>query len=186
MFIETIVPYEPNYQLGFAITRAMQKIDNWVLILDQDVFLSLNPHWYNICLAAIEKYGYSAGWITCVTNAIGCPLQKARHEKMGSDCMAHHFQIAEDIYKANKGKTVDITEESKHWRLSGLFILTHKKAYFDVKEKFGIPDNKFIGWDNYYNLRLVVLGYKIISMQDLYVYHGYKRLWKNAEWGKGE
>lgn len=194
MNIDVIIPWEPDKKLGYAINRSMEKIEDWVLILDHDVFLSLNPHWYQICLDAIEKVGHQAGWITCTTNKIGCPLQKADYNLIKKDYnydnrfdsknMDIQFELAEMLYKKNGNQIADITEQAKRWKLSGLFILTHKKAYNDVKEKFGFPDNKFIGWDNYYNDRLLELGYKLYLMKGLYIYHGYKRLWKNKEWGQ--
>lgn len=193
MHIETIIPFEPGEQLGFAINRAMQKVDEWALILDHDVLLSLNPHWYQICQNAIEKCD-NPGWITCVTNQIGCPLQKADYsiekgsyeysKEYDTNDMDKHFELAEIIYNKNQGQIEDITEQAKRWKLSGLFILTPKKAYDEVKITFGLPDNKFLGWDNFFSDRLIELGYKLYLMKDLYVYHGYKRLWKNKEWGK--
>ena len=179
---EVVIPWEPEKRLGYAINRAMAKIDDWVLILDHDVFIALNPHWYNICLNAINTVGNDAGWITCFTNAIGCPTQKLKAIPSGSP-MEEHFAFAEETYRLNKGMIANITETSRKWKLSGLFILTNRRAYDEVKEKCGFPDNKFIGWDNYYNDRLLELGYKLYLMQDLYVYHGYKRLHKNKEWG---
>jgi len=192
--IDIVIPFEPEERLGFAINRIMKKIDSWVLILDHDVLVSLNPHWYEICQNAIVKIGNKAGWITCVTNQIGCPLQKVDYsikkkdycysKEYDTNDIEKHYELAEIIYKKNKREIVDITGISKRWNLSGFFILTHKKAYNDVKDKFGLPDNKFIGWDNYYNARLLELGYRIYLMRDLYCYHGYKRLWKNKEWGQ--
>ncbi len=195
MHIDVRIPWEPGKKLGFAINRVMETVEDWVLILDHDVFLSLNPYWYDICLNAIEKVGHEAGWVSCVTNLIGCPLQKADfsyvrkdynyNKDYDSELMMKHFALAESLYKKNKGEIVDVTELAKRHKMSGLFILTHKTAYENVKQTFGIPDDKFIGWDNYYNDRLIDLGYKIHIMKDLYVYHGYRRLWKNDDWGKG-
>lgn len=194
MFIDVKIPWEPGKRLGYAINRAMEDVKDWVIILDHDVFISLNPFWYQICQEAIEKVGKDAGWITCVTNQIGCPLQKADYsiqkgtynysKDYDTNDMKKHFELAEIIYKRNAGKIEDITKIAKRWKLSGFFILTRKSVYDNVKELCGIPDDKFIGWDNYYNDRLLDLGYKLYLMKSLYVYHGYKRLWKNQQWGK--
>lgn len=188
------IPFMPAERLGEAYNKEIESVEDWVLFLDHDVFLSLNPLWYDICINAIERLGHVAGWITCCTNQIGCPLQKADYNHIKNDYnysreydsndFEKHFKVAEEIYKKNKGKILDITDQAKRWKLSGFFILTHKEAYNKVKDEFGLPDGKFIGWDNYYNDRLLDLGYKIFIMQDLYVFHGYKRLWKNKEWGK--
>lgn len=194
MFIDTRIPFEPGKRLGLAINRAMETVEDWCLILDHDVFISLNPFWYQICQNAINEVGEDAGWITCCTNQIGCPLQKADYsiekgdynyrKDYDSKDMNMHFALAEELYKNNKGKIKDITEIAKRWKLSGFFILTRREVYDEAKEIFGFKDDKFIGWDNYYSDRLIELGYKLYLMQDLYVFHGYKRLWKNEEWGK--
>jgi len=194
MYIETIVPYEPEKKLGYAIKRAFKKVENWALVLDHDVFVSLNPLWYEICMNAISKMWYQAGWIACSTNQIGCPLQKADYnfeienynysKKYDTNDMTNHFEIAEKIYKERKGQIKDITEQAKKHPLSGFFMLTHKQTFDEVMSKFDLSDNKFIGFDTWYCARLIDLGYKIYIMRDLYVYHGYKRLWKNKEWGK--
>lgn len=189
--IEVKIPFAPKEQLGYAVSKCMETVEDWVLILDHDVFLSLNPHWYDICEKAIKKVGHKAGWITCYTNNIGCPIQKLKAKAGYEDDMGYHYSQAEDVYTVwnarddSKDYITDITEAAKRWKLSGFFILTHKAAYNTVKEKFGLPDNKFIGWDNYYSDRLLDCGYKMYRMDDLYVYHGYKRLWKNKEWGMG-
>lgn len=195
MFIDVRIPYEPGKRLGYAINRMMETVEGWCVILDHDVFLSLNPHWYEICQNAIKQVGEDAGWITCCTNKIGCPLQKADYSIEKSDynyrkdydstSMDMHFALAEELYKNNKGKIKDITEIAKRWKLSGLFILTHRDVYDCIKNRHGFPDDKFLGWDNYYSDRLIEEEYKLYLMQDLYVYHGYKRLWKNSDWGKG-
>jgi len=194
IFIDVKIPFEPGKKLGYAINRAMNTVDGWVLILDHDVFLSLNPLWYQICQAAIEAVGYDAGWITCSTNAIGCPLQKADfsikqmeflfNKKFDSSNMNDHFALAQEIYREHQGEVINITAEARRHKLSGLFVLTHRNVYDRVKHMFGIPDNKFLGWDNYYNDRVIELGHQIYLMKDLYVYHGYKRLWKNGVWGE--
>jgi len=63
-------------------------------------------------------------------------------------------------------------------------MLTHRQAFDRIVEQFELKDDKFIGFDTWFSKRLVEIGYKIYLMQDLYVYHSYKRLWKNKEWGK--
>lgn len=172
MHIDVRIPYEPGKALGYSCNRALETVEDWVLILDHDVFL-VNPHWYDISLRAIETVGHAAGFITCVTNAIGCPLQRA-HVGNSQD-MDFHLQTAMEIETAQSG----IVEEINGTRhvFSGFFILTHKKAWLDA----GGFENKFIGMDNAYHRAVVRAGYKAYVMRDLYVYHRYKRLWKKEE-----
>ena len=183
--LTTRIPYEPGKMLGYAYKKEMETVKDWCLFVDHDVFLSLNPFWNDICRNAIEQVGHTAGLITCYTNAIGCPLQKIPTVPSLKDDMNYHFALAEKVYSRNKGQVIDITDEAKKWKLSGMFILTHKEAFQKVLSLYDLPDNKFLGFDNYYGDRLRECGYRLYRMNDLYVYHGYKRLWKNGTWGTG-
>jgi len=185
--LTTRIPYYPGKRLGGAYLNEITTVKDWVLFLDHDVFLSLNPYWNDICRSAIERVGHKAGWITCKTNRIGCPLQKAKDIPKGMDDMAWHFKYAEELYKRNKGLITECTD-IEGWKFSGFFILTSKEAFTKVKVlstgSKALPENKFIGFDNWYYDRLIECGFKTYIMEDLYVYHGYKRLWKDGSWGR--
>lgn len=171
MFIDVRIPWEPGKRLGFAFNRMMQTVSGWVLILDWDVAL-LNINWYDICLKTIEKVGDNAGLISCLTNRIGCLLQKAKDCPSNDDIESHRI-YAKALELQSRNYIIDVTGEQ--WKLSGMFFLTNKKVY----EKIGpVPNDKFIGLDNWYHDRVKEAGYKIYIMTNLYVYHGYKRLWK--------
>ena len=171
--IDCRLPWEPGKKLGEAINRIVPEIKDWVIIRDYDT-LYLTAAWYAICQRAIRQVGHDAGWITCWTNAIGCPLQ---HHKMTCESLDDHYKVAIAREKVYKCQITDITDQAKRWKLSGMFILTHRKA-LDSVGKF--PD-KFIGLDNWYNDRLIENGYRIYRMEDLYIYHGYRRDWKRLE-----
>ena len=69
MWIDVKIPYEPDDKLAEAYNRAMVNTTApWVLLLDHDVFLALNPHWYEMCLEVVERVDNDVGMITCVTN----------------------------------------------------------------------------------------------------------------------
>jgi len=172
MQIEVGIPWEPERRLGAAANRFMSRIDDWGLILDWDVSL-LNIHWYDICLRAVKHLGHSAGLISCVTNRIGCPLQKAPGAPAGDD-MEVHREFARKVEQDYAGQVRDVTWHER-WKLSGMFFLTHREAWDQVG---GAPGGKFIGFDNWYHDRVRELGYRIHVLQDLYVYHGYRRLWR--------
>ena len=70
-----IIPWRASKKLGECMNDAMEKVDDWVLFMDHDV-LQLNPKWYLVCQEVIEKVGHAAGWISCLTNAIGCHWQR--------------------------------------------------------------------------------------------------------------
>jgi len=171
-WIDVKIPWEPGKRLGYAFNRAIETVEDWVLILDYDVML-LSVNWYDICLRAIDKYGHSAGLISCMTNNIGCPLQRDNHNK--TQDMDWHFSRAAEVERKNAGVVQDVTDSQ--FKLSGMFFLTHRSAW----EKTGrVPDDKFIGVDNWYDARIRENGYKVLILRDLYVYHGYKRLWKEG------
>lgn len=171
MFIDVRIPWEPERKLGYAFNRMMKSVEGWVLVLDWDVML-LSINWYDICINAIEKVGRYAGLISCLTNKIGCPLQKYKECPPNDDIELHSI-CAKSLEIQNKGNMIDVTD--RPWKLSGMFFLTNK----DVYDKIGpVPDDKFIGMDNWYHDRVKEAGFRIYIMTDLYVYHGYKRLWK--------
>ena len=73
--LDVRIPYLPNKELGRAYNEAMETVRSWVMFIDSDVFLRTQPKWYDICMEAIRRVGHDAGFITCVTNRIGCPAQ---------------------------------------------------------------------------------------------------------------
>lgn len=171
MYIDVRIPWEPGKRLGYAFNRMMKTVEDWVLVLDWDVLL-LNVNWYDMCMKAIEDVGHKAGIITCLTNRIGCPLQKAHVSPMDDD-IGNHVKFAQQQYEWCNNIMVDVTGES--WKVSGMFVLTHREAY----EKVGpVPDDKFLGLDNWYGDRLKEAGYRIFIMHGLYVFHNYRRQWK--------
>lgn len=167
--IETIVPFEPGRQVGYAYNRAMARVKDWALILDHDVYL-VNPLWYQMCLSVIETAGHDAGWITCYTNRIGCAHQVAPGVDTENHDMKYHRFMAKQLYDANGMSIIDLSKTKR--LLSGVFILTHRKAWDDAG---GFKEDSFFAVDNEYHSKLVSCGYKILLMSGLYVYHGYMR-----------
>ena len=171
MFVDVRIPWEPQKQLGFACNRSMATVEDWVLILDYDVFL-VNPDWYDISLGAIERLGHKAGLITCMTNNIGCPLQRSGGAP-GTHNLDAHLAYAKSVQAEFTGR-IDEVPNGSRWRLSGFFFITHKKAWAEC----GGFANKFLGMDNAYHGAIERAGYGVYIMRDLYCYHRYKRLWK--------
>jgi len=185
------IPYKPG-NLGKAYNELMDKAsyDEWVLFVDHDVML-LRQNWYDICVAAIEKYGKEAGWITCLTNDIYCADQLRTDAPQSNDIMIH-AQFGDQLYQKNGSLAFDVdqgpvnpNEPLKHV-FSGFFILTHKEAWEKVgkfEEEDRVVDhvykgyplrfrcNKFLGVDNDYFLKLVNAGYKPKILQGVYAYH---------------
>jgi GT2 family glycosyltransferase len=167
--IQVMIPYEPGCNVGWAYNRAMREVDGWALIIDHDI-LMVNPLWYDMCLAAIEQVGNEAGWLTCYTNRIGCPLQVAPSVNTENHDIGYHRDFAKALYRRHGNELLDHTHE-KH-RYSGLFILTHKKAWEKVG---GFKEDSFFHIDVDYCTKLRQAGFKTMLMSGLYVYHGYFR-----------
>ena len=175
MIIETITPWSDKRRLGEAANHMVAKVDDWVVILDYDVSLATNLHWFDICADAIQKVGDKAGLMSCMTNRIGCPLQKAHNFGDITD-MEWHRSFAKDWERDHHGQVEDITDAPK-WRLSGFFMLTRRKVWEEVG---GFPPEKFIGMDSYYHGKVLQAGYRVYLIKSLYVWHSYKRDWKNG------
>lgn len=147
-------------KIGYAYNRAMEKAGDWCLILDHDLFIC-NPNWYEISLAAIEKVGHQAGWITGMANRnapgaqtdVGCP----------DDDIIKHIKYAEQVWNKYKFELVEYSA----FEFCGFFILTHKQAWLDAG-KFK-EDKPYVDGD--YSKALVKAGYKGYVMKGLYFYH---------------
>lgn len=170
--IDVRIPFDVDRgKLGDCYNKAMETVNDWALFLDHDTFL-INPHWYTLCLKAINALGDKAGWISCRTNAIACPHQLCPETQGFRHDLDKHLDYALIREKTYAGKYTDVTSTSKH--LSGLFILTYKKAWKDA----GGFMKGFLGVDNQYHRSLAKAGYKVYVAEDIYCYHGYRRSWK--------
>lgn len=181
--IPIIIPYAGQGRIGQAYNEAMiDYVNDWVIFIDHDVLI-MNPHWYEICVNAIEQCGHSVGWFTCFTNRIGCRFQKAPRINKKTDDIKYHRDYAKKLYNENKGKIKDLTH-ARGGRFSGMFILTHKKAWADCG---GFNENiGFFNVDCRYFTALKQAGYRVCRMDDLYVYHSYFREVLKPYFKKGE
>jgi len=172
IFFQSFIPYYPNKKIGYCYNKIMNECKyEWILLIDHDVYLALNPFWYDICVNAINKCGSDAGWITCYTNRIKCKFQRAPNIDENNNDILYHRQYAKELYYKNNGKLLDYTNIAGG-QFSGFFILTSRKAWQTVG---GFNEEGFFTVDNTYFSDLKNAGFKLIVMSDLYVYHGYFR-----------
>lgn len=166
--IDVVIPYMPGRKLAHAYNYAVYNAcSEWVLLLDWDLF-ACNPFWHDMMVSAIEQVGHDAGWITCYTNRIGNPGQKAPHPPQSHDIM-EHVRYAKTMYEAFGNQVVRIKGA-----LSGFFILTNKTAWRKAGG-FDIGRNGLNGVDNVYSRDVQRAGYKLYTMPGLYYYHIYKQ-----------
>jgi GT2 family glycosyltransferase len=164
MWIDVRIPYEPKNRLDVAYNRAMENTTaEWVLLLDQDVFLC-NPLWYKICLKTIEKLkGENVGLISCMTNG---PVQKKiqRADGINSDKIDEHINKSREIFRK-----YGLNLQKINVPITGFFMLVNKTVWENVKfEKIKCGVGKI---DRVFSQRVLDAGYSIYLMNGLYVYH---------------
>lgn len=176
MLIDVKIPYQPGRALAKAYNRAMETATTeWVLLLDWDLF-ACNPFWYDMCVNAVNQVDHNkAGVITCVTNRIGNPAQRAEGAPDTDDVMAHML-YAKLLYKQYGNEVRRIPGA-----LSGFFMLTSKTAW-RAAGGFDETRQRLLGVDNYYSRDLNRAGYTLYCMPGLYYYHVYRKK-KFVKWG---
>lgn len=164
MWIDVKIPYEPKNRLDIAYNRAMENTTaEWVLLLDQDVFLC-NPHWYKICLMAIEKLkDENVGLISCMTNG---PVQKKiqRIDGKVTNNIDYHIKISIQVFHKHK-----LTLEKINVPITGFFMLIKRSVW--EKIKFNKVQKGVGKIDRNFSQRVLDVGYNIYLMRGLYVYH---------------
>ena len=164
MWIEVKIPYEPRRALAFAYNRAMETAQSeWVLLLDHDVFLALNPHWYEMCLAVIEGLeGTKAALVTCMTGG----TQRRQ---------AQRVPLVSNDFETHQAKAIDLWEkygcelEKAKGPITGFFMLVKKDAW--KKILFADQRRGINNVDTDFCERLLKKGYEIYVMKGLYVFH---------------
>jgi GT2 family glycosyltransferase len=172
MILDVRVPFAPDGNLGAAYNRAMETVDHWAVLLDDDVFLRVQPQWYDIICKAIARYGKDCGLATCVTNRIGCPQQRCV-DAPKSDNIIEHMDYA----KRRFDKYGYLAVEIPRVKPSGMVMVTSRRVW----EKAGKFPNGFLGLDNRYAQQVKNAGFKVYLIEGLYVYHSYKREWKHKK-----
>ncbi len=162
------VPYVINQNVGIAYNRIMNELNGWVGFMDHDIYFA-NAGWYELFVDAIDRLGKKAGFITCVTNRIGCQLQKQPGVDRNNHDIRYHKKMARQVYDQSGNEIIDITESP--FSPSALVFITHKEAWQKVG---GFSERKHIGCDNDYCGRLKCEGYRLFLIKGLYVYHWYR------------
>ncbi len=180
--IEARIPYGLDGDIVGAYNSAMESAKtDWVLLLDQDLFLA-NPYWYTMCLDAINKVGPKVGLITCVANAIfgkgetqrtSEKSQQAEIEIVSND-VENHIEVAKQLYLKYGTKL----ERVRDYKNAGFFMLVKKEIWEGLQ--FKSIDTGVQGVDWNYCKRLLANGYEIYRMPGLYVYH--RRSMRLLDW----
>jgi len=179
MYIDVRIPVDEKRRLAQAYNLALADgVSEWVLFLDHDVFLC-NPHWYQMCIEAIEALR-----IDPLTACIGCMCGGERLHKdvvrQGVDYeepdsnIENHIQISKGVYYKYGNLLQRI-----HEHVPGFFMLLKREVAKEIGFKQYKPNINNIDVD--FGKRLMEAGYHIYLMRGLYVYHrrGMKHLKKD-------
>ena len=164
--IDVRIPYEPGGKLGADYNRIMRETPHdWVLFLDHDVFLCLNPNWYHICQHVIDAE-QNVGIFTCKTNAHHSNTGQQEPNSPEGDSISEHFLFSKKVWDTYGYSCSDIT------KISGFFMLVNKQAW---KKAGGFPGREMFKEDWDFSRRVSKAGYRLMLINGLYVYHMKKR-----------
>jgi GT2 family glycosyltransferase len=167
MKIDVRIPYEPDGKLGWDYNRIMMETPHdWVLFLDHDVFLALNPNWYHICQQVVENEP-KVGVFTCKTNAHHSDTGQCDPDSPSTDCLFEHQEYSKSVFDKYKFTCSPVS------KVSGFFMLVSKKAW---KEVGGFPGKAMFKEDWDFTRTVKKAGYKLMIINGLYVYHMKKRV----------
>jgi GT2 family glycosyltransferase len=162
------IPYWPDKELGKSYNYHMRNFNgDWICFQDHDV-LQVNPNWFKMCCAVVDRVGKEAGMITCVTNSIAQGLQLRTDAPIEPNVLKH-MQFAKKVELEHGWKPVEVTGKPNN-QFSGFFFITHKQAWLDA----GGFRHGFLGVDNYYHGDIEHRGYKAYVIPGLYAYHMYR------------
>jgi GT2 family glycosyltransferase len=160
-------PFDNGKNIGREYNRIMSETsEEWVGFQDHDTMF-LTHCWKKQFEHAIENAD-NPGIISCMTNRIGCPLQRASEVDRNNHDIVYHRRIAEERYVEHGNKLIDITDS--RFNPSALIFVTSKKVWSEVG---GFKDG-FLGVDTTYAGLVKKAGYKIYLMPGLYIYHWYR------------
>lgn len=169
--IDVRIPYEPGGRLGWDYNRIMREsVYEWVLVIDHDVILGLNPHWYQICQKTIENQSF--GVATCRTNADH--KNTGQTWKTSANTFEEHQTVAKEVWDKFQYGVTDLD------KASGFFMLISKQWWRKVG---GFPGRGMFQEDWLFTRNIKKHGGRVIRIDGLYVYHAKNRI---PSWIEGE
>lgn len=162
--IDVRIAYEPGGRLGADCNRIMcETLHDWVLFVDHDVYLALNPNWYTICQRAIID-NPCAGVLTCWSNCSQHKYGQHYPPAPRSNDITKHIDTAASVYREQSGTYAKLDH-----RLALFFLLVRVEAW----RKAGcFPARGMFQEDWTLCKRVIDAGYQAVRINGLYVYHG--------------
>ena len=163
--IEIHIPYAEDGNLGAAYNRILNwAVEPWVLFLDHDVFLRLNPHWYYLCCKAIERRPSTGIFTTWTNRTFANPQTQLVPSQFGnyqSNNIDTHRSIARSVFEFYRYELIQVDKP-----ITGMFMLINVEAVDGVRF-----DNGFFGIDHKFCNDVLRTNLHINLIAGLYVYH---------------
>jgi len=169
MIVHDIIPFAQDKNLGKAYNEEMARIPDghWACFRDGDTSW-MTPD-YGVHLHEYALRFPDAGILTCLTNRISTlsPGQLLGGVISEETDMRKHYHLAE------KQKALLYQVQPIDRVISGFVMMISKKTWDDVKF---VENRKCLVVDNIFSRRILSTGRKILCMQGLYIWHGYRLL----------
>jgi hypothetical protein len=166
MWIKVAIPYEPEGKLAFAYNREMEDTNApWVALCDHDLFLSCNPHWYEMCLEAVKSVDEDVVMLTCTCNGNSDRAQAPVVTISKTPSIDYHVHQAKRAFRRAGDRLDDVLDN----QVAGFFMLV-RRSYWE-QHPFKCQGKGVNKIDHAYIQEILDNGYKIKVMKGLYMYH---------------
>ena len=162
------IPWNSDKNLGKAYNEFMKLLDkdDYAVFLDRDAMFCSTFYGKQIEYI-VENHG--ADLYTCMTNRVNCK-QQLSNVQWTENNMAYHIAHANYLADSeHRHEVEDIT--AIHPELSGVMMVVSKRGWEMVG---GFREDKMLGIDNDYHVRIRSTGGQVWLMRGVYVYHWYR------------
>lgn len=161
----------------------------WVILLNDDVFLACNPFWHDLVQKAIENAENigNPGLLSCVTSGRRPKQPQFTGIIRKNHNIEQNIESAKKFYYKHGSKVRKIgTGIGREWyRIAHFFVVIKKEAWQEVKFDPNVG-NGMDKVDYVFNIRLVEAGYDMFIMPGLFVYHKKRMRKLRDSWKKME
>lgn len=158
-----IQPYDFNLNIGKAYNEAVEPLEGWICITDQDTLkfngFAQRVHW-------ITEEAQESQVITCMTNRLRTDNENVIKALYDESDINVHLDKFETLWR-RYGTELKRTKMP----IAGVFMLFHKSVWDVVK--FKEQDSNF---DNHFTNDVKKAGFTTHVSKGLYIFHLYK--WK--------
>lgn len=162
-------PYSPDKTIGVEYNKALQMSKEagheWAILMDIDTCF-LTPTQPRLITKAIEEAkAHKVGMFVCKTNRVGYKQHLLNGKRDPNPSITDQIEIAKAI------EATPFNLSTAHHQVSGFFMCVNVKAWEEIG---GFKEEGLLGVDDDYSTRLSLAGYKILMINNLYVWHTYR------------